>query len=276
MSVSLSLDDDHTITIREALEPLGSPSVTKKQVTSAIKKITDLFNGLVNRPTTLCNPYNADLIEDLLEDNIGPLWMTIFDLVKKSPPKDQEPILSFLQQLQTKTIQCIYDPELQYHNMEIWEDLAGFGWVARDVFNFDVHNANATPEERQEWENITYFLAHLTVLDPSIKAFDFTLYALWILREAFESNEGDSEEAVKLAAIWINVAGERLKQLSEKHHDLVSRMGVAGPKYAQEHRDWVGFNEERWELWRSGFEKAKKSVKSKEVKELVVEALKVF
>ncbi|KAK3990912.1 hypothetical protein QBC44DRAFT_59236 [Cladorrhinum sp. PSN332] len=270
----MSSEEDHTVTIREALNPLASPSASQKQITSAVETITELFNALTARPTTAADPYSEDLIHDLLSDYLGSLFATIFNLIKKTPQENQTHIIGFLQQLQR---QSLTRSDLKFDDKEIWADLPTFGWAARDNFNFDVHDkANSKSEERQEWENIAYFLATLTALEPVKPVFDFSLFGLWTLREAFESNEGDTEEGVKLAAIWVHVAGKRLKGLSKKGKDFDSRLGVAGPKYEEKHADWIGFSEERWGIWKEGFQRAEEWVESEDAQGLVKKALELF
>lgn len=102
-------------------------------------------------------------------------------------------------------------------------------------------------------ENWTTFLAQLTARSSSgatDSPFDFSTFALWALRDAFEIDQqaaAASQPAARLAALWVRFAGERLRQLSANATALSGRMGAPAGKYAE--REWKGFNEDRWNAW---------------------------
>lgn len=119
--------------------------------------------------------------------------------------------------------------------------------------------------EQSTWVNWTAFLAQLTGKGTC----DYSLYALWSLRTAFEETHPDGANtalAVKLAAVWMLHAGEKLWEMSSKGIVLDARLGVSTDKYAD--RGWRGFNEDRWKVWRDGF---KAAVKSTVVTDSIVE-----
>ena len=61
-----------------------------------------------------------------------------------------------------------------------------------------------------EWTNLNGFVARLTALSLSlsIPAFDFSLYAIWTMRSAYEKNEADAGEESAGIATWSIIAEE--------------------------------------------------------------------
>jgi hypothetical protein len=105
--------------------------------------------------------------------------------------------------------------------------------------------------------------------------FDMSLYALWMLRDAFEEEEarnGLSRTAVRIAALWIRYAGELLRKLAAAEQQMYpERLGASLGKYRE--REWTGFNEERWEVWREGLKAAREQFGDDEVIKAAVEAM---
>ncbi len=80
------------------------------------------------------------------------------------------------------------------------------------------------------------------------------------MRAAFEETppeRADSTAAVKHAALWVLHAGERLRKLSVEGRALEGNSGVSQGKYAD--RNWRGFNEARWKVWKDGLRAARDS-----------------
>jgi len=101
-----------------------------------------------------------------------------------------------------------------------------------------------------EWTNLNGFVARLTALSLSlsIPAFDFSLYAIWAMRSAYEKNEADAA-AVEAAKIWFVYAKEAMEKLSRDGKSFEGPIAKAGEKYAD--RDWKGFSEERLAVWKA-------------------------
>ncbi|QBZ65188.1 hypothetical protein PoMZ_06894 [Pyricularia oryzae] len=140
---------------------------------------------------------------------------------------------------------------------EVWKDLPTFGWVAREIWNFDIRDPDNKLEDITTFNNQSAFLARLTALAYSEGAtkspLDYSLYALWSFRDAFEQSS-QSLAAAKNSAIWINYAPSALQGLASKSQDLPDNIGNAGPEYSS--KGWKGFNQERWGVWKQGFQDA--------------------
>lgn len=100
-------------------------------------------------------------------------------------------------------------------------------------------------------------MTHLVDIDTEDDPFDFKLFALWALRDAFETTHPEGSNpttAIRLAAKWIGHAGDAIRVASVQGRSFPERMGFPGDKYAD--RGWTGFNEERRAIWREGFQAA--------------------
>jgi hypothetical protein len=147
-----------------------------------------------------------------------------------------------------------------------------------------------TPEETPRYYNKTVFLARLTssssnsVPDPETAPgpFDYSLYALWAFREAFEDGIGPGVPrviAIRAASLWMVHCAERLWAnvlIRRKFVSKSTKHNYAQPGrryYREKKRQWLGFNPERWNVWIQGLESGLE-VDDKEVEELVQRALR--
>ena len=124
------------------------------------------------------------------------------------------------------------------------------------------------PEDLTRCTNKTAFLARLTALSAEDDALDFSLYALWALREAFEEEcptSYNSEPAIRNAAVWIEYAGKTLWKKAVDNREFKDRLAIPGKKYSD--KPWRGFSEERWNVWRKGFEEVGSQAEAGEVEE---------
>ena len=127
-----------------------------------------------------------------------------------------------------------------------------------------------TPETLARCTNKTAFLARLTALSAPGPAdpLDFSLYALWALRDAFEEEcpaNHNAEPAIRNAAVWIEYAGKTLWQQAVDGREFSGRQAAPGKKFAD--KAWRGFTEERWNVWRGGFEEVGSQAEASEVEE---------
>jgi hypothetical protein len=144
----------------------------------------------------------------------------------------------------------------------------------------DVFDTTATIEQQTQWENLTGFLARLTGLSDIENGGDslnFSNFALWAMRDAFEEEHSEGENvlpSLKLANLWITHSGEKLWKLAAKDHKFSERLGIAGAKFSES--GWKGFNTDRWAAWRKGFEAMRDSVPAAEQKKLVDTPVKIM
>ncbi|KAM7219451.1 Protein of unknown function (DUF3632) domain containing protein [Rhypophila decipiens] len=243
--------------LQDAIATLSSltNSATSTSTDPETSKITYIAEKIIQGSKLVQN--DAQKLDDYVYDT----WCGIFDLVGKTSSEHQQPIIDLLLELRKTTLYLNDDSSKEPVNVQsagiLWSDLPTFGWVARDLWNFDASDKTASQSDRQKWTNYTAFLAKLTAISLPDKegndALDFSTFALWSLREAFEtssSEEADST-AVKLASLWIKHAGKELKVATEKEVSLPQAQGRGGGEFGE--RGWTGFNDERWAVWKGGF-----------------------
>ncbi|KAK4236874.1 hypothetical protein C8A03DRAFT_16514 [Achaetomium macrosporum] len=240
-------------TAREVLEPLKDPSATEETVAAAVQG----FNDLAKASASSIDNYIYEAYHDIL------------DVARTIAPEQQGRLVDFIIQLQ-KTAPTDEDGKVleSEHGGELWKDLPTFGWAVRELLN-DIGKRSYTAEDQSGWENWTAFMAQLTAKEIC----DFTLIALWMLRDAFEENaeKVDSAGAVRTAAIWVRYCGKELRDRSAKGFTYERRVGAPGAKY--EDRGWRGFNDDRWTEWKRGFKDAQTKYPSDEVIRVAAELM---
>ncbi|KAL2882832.1 hypothetical protein SGCOL_001522 [Colletotrichum sp. CLE4] len=216
--------------------------------------------------------------ESQIEDFLWDTYNAIFAVAKQTSPEHQTPLIDFLQRLRETTVTASDGQPLKLNSQVVWKDLPTFGWVARDLWNFDAFDTSASAEEKASWTNLSAFAAQLTAradLTNPQDPFDFSLYGLWALRSAFEEEQAaDAAEgqtiATRLAYQWTVHAKDALYKLSTKKRDFEGKSGKPGSKFAD--REWKGLSEERWQSWTDGFAAVSQSSSDKEVSALAKEA----
>ncbi|KAK1962806.1 hypothetical protein LY78DRAFT_683771 [Colletotrichum sublineola] len=229
------------------------------------------LNDTVQEFNTLAKKAQSE-IEDFLWDT----YNAVFAVAKQTSPENQGPLVHFLQRLRETTVTASDGQPLKLSNQVVWKDLPTFGWVARDLWNFDPLDASASKEDKAAWDNLSALVAQLTAradLDNPQDPFDFSLYGLWALRTAFEEDHpagADVAAAVRQAYLWIHYSGDALQKLSAKNRNFDANSGKAGTKFGD--RDWKGLNEERWNAWAEAFASVQASLADDEVKSLAGKA----
>lgn len=240
-----------------------------------------------------------------IDDALWACWTRFFDIVDETPPAEQERLVEFVVALKGFREKDgegkvkVYEAK----SGKLWEDLPSFGWVARDRWNFgkhtiyclspchnpmppliypnapiqssgprltitDVRDPKMTPEELTRCTNKAAFLARLTAISTPKNSLDFSLYGLWALRDAFEAEcppTHSAENAIRNAAVWIEFAGKTLWKLSVDGREFSDRLAIPGDKLAD--KPWRGFCEERWNVWRAGFEEVGSHAEEEDVAE---------
>ncbi|KAL2133708.1 hypothetical protein VTI74DRAFT_1884 [Chaetomium olivicolor] len=201
-----------------------------------------------------------------MEDFLWSAFNALFQLVGRTPPENQKYLVEFVAQLRTKAVPR-RDEWPSSLKGEVYTDLPTFGWVARDLFNYNAHNPSIPEDAQTRLINITAFLAQLTARaasPPNNKSpptadkpahddpLDFSLFALWALRDAFEQRCPDgsvSPFALRLAAVWLRFAGDRIEKLCSQGYNYPGRQGAPGPSKV-DRADWKGFCGERLAAWK--------------------------
>jgi hypothetical protein len=128
-------------------------------------------------------------------------------------------------------------------SMKAHVDLPVFGAQMRETWN-------ETPPIRsaESWANLNAFAAQLT-----LGGIDFSLYAIWALRDALEDDEYELALVLPAAVQWLRLAGPALAALARK--GATYQIGDhAGPLCRRAGLTAAGFSTRRWEFWRNRLE----------------------
>ncbi|TGO13654.1 hypothetical protein BTUL_0065g00100 [Botrytis tulipae] len=197
---------------------------------------------------------------DLLRDHPYDTWCALFVLVARTSPDQQSRLIEFilgLQKIEVVDRDTSQSKNLKYYDMELWRQLPGFGWEAREIFNIEAYSSTLTDREKTSYENKNAFLAQLLATSKvsigvnEFEPLDFSLFALWVFRDAFENEEGKSKDLViRVACWWLVFAAEKLRLNVVNEKIMPGRTGAGGDLY--EKKGWIGYSRERWDIWREG------------------------
>jgi hypothetical protein len=115
------------------------------------------------------------------------------------------------------------------------------------------------------WTRRNAFAAQLTAARPGSAAFNFAVYAIWVLRPALEGEDDDPSAGERddrrraaarhLPAVveWFRHCGPVLAAHSREHRSCARRgsdPGALGPAAERSGLRETGFNPARWDFWR--------------------------
>jgi len=133
-------------------------------------------------------------------------------------------------------------------NFRVYADRPAFGANMREEWDLTFFGQNRPPEA---WPNLNAFAARLTVVGV-----DFSLYALWTLRDCLEEKEEASSAELALVAQWFTICGSLLASHSARGYsppewDAAARVGELCTRQGITEG---GFSPRRWKFWRSRLE----------------------
>lgn len=218
----------------------------------------------------------ATLQSDTLGEHLNNTFGSVMEVAAQTPPSQQGALVEFIQRLQQeKVVDPTTGQQLRYeedYNKAVWSEVPNFGITVADGWNFEPADPSPDPAEVSRYENQVTFLAQLTnspantVPNPENEPgpFDFSLYALWELRGAFEATEeprAPTTTYLRSVCYWVMYAADRLwanvqAKRDFRHKASNSNPAEAGDAYHKK-KNWVGFNRERWDIWMQGLENAR-------------------
>jgi len=221
-------------------------------------------------------------------------------MLSQTQPSQQTALVDFVRTLQQQKVldpatgdQLLFDPDW---NMMLWTEAPLFGINVADFWHCGTHlhthfhisqtttHDIQTPKNETQYINKVAFLAQLTSspanfdLQPGLAAgpFDFSLYALWDFRQAFESTRMPTSTMLRAASLWMIYAAEMLWANVRTKRDFRHRASNGNPAKEgdayHKSRRWVGFNRQRWDVWVEGLENGREA-EEQDVGGLVEEAL---
>ncbi len=129
-------------------------------------------------------------------------------------------------------------------DMRAHADLPVFGAQMRETWNFSPPAVSAVT-----WANLNAFAAQLTVAGV-----DFSLYAIWALREALEEDSPELPLVLPAAVEWFRHAGPVLASLAVQRAADADGRDQAGRLCREAGLADRGFSVGRWNFWRRRLE----------------------
>lgn len=135
---------------------------------------------------------------------------------------------------------------------------------ATDVILIGSDDLKLVSEKKQRWVNLIAFTAQLSQAAPPWPKYDdnplnWAHMALWSLRAAFEADISPHEvvgtTTFQAACFWFIYAANAVWACVEKEIEAGGSY-VSSPGSQYKHRDWKGFNRERWNIWVHALEHA--------------------
>jgi hypothetical protein len=134
--------------------------------------------------------------------------------------------------------------DLRVWDLRVYADLPVFGAQMREEWDVSWFDAS----RRGAWVNLNAFAARLTAA-----GMDFSLYALWTLRDCLEGEETAGPDLLAAAAHWFTLCGPLLASRAAEGY-APPQWGAAarvGRLCADHGITRGGFGTERWEFWRA-------------------------
>lgn len=207
---------------------------------------TSTLEALTSKTNTLISSSPKD--HDAIEASLTTTWDALL-LTAATSSKAQDNLVSLLLHLQKQNAEFKLAD-----NQHLWHDLPLLGRQVREHMNFDASKAQHDSSLKNKWTNVNAFLAKLTQASLSgsetVAAGDFSLYAIWMLREGLEE-EGAGDVEIEVAGVWIQEAAEAIWGLCRENKTFEGKRARAGAKV--DGKEWRGFCEERWGVWREEF-----------------------
>lgn len=224
--------------------------------------IQDLVNARISMDDAcdkIFRPIDDKIAANKLDDvNFLDLWHSIIHSAKRIGFREMEQrdqmagLVEFVGKFKAHSI-----PGNEKYNY-LYESLTDFGMASRAVYNdIPVAHDGFLEIECTAWANLNCFFAGITHKG----IYDFSMYAIWALREALENDLQDDAEAtvaqkydayIPAASAWLIEAG---RTLYTKEVDLTPTDAKQGNP-ARGGELWKGkaeFSKERWSFWKERF-----------------------
>ncbi|KAK1230963.1 hypothetical protein PQX77_005937 [Marasmius sp. AFHP31] len=242
---------------RDAIQDL----INGGNVEAAISQLTQPTLDAISRTTQ----GGSDDEDNEVEDSLRGSWSAFVRAARDTPDeKVHDRLIKGLQTIKSlppALVQKNGDKQ-QYSiwDLRVWDDLPIFGAELREEWNYTDEGDEV---KRTQWANLNAFVARIVVAQLS----DFELYAIWTLRDALESPELDKGDAslnghIPAAAQWIFIAGSLIHE-SDREWSPPPNQGnpARGGPLAQDVKK--GFSQERWAIWKKGFQAVSKDAGSR-------------
>lgn len=224
--------------------------------------VQDLVNGRMSTDeasTRIFGQIDEKIAASKVDDvNYLDLWYSIIHSARRIDYRDMKQrdqvadLVDLIEKFKSHSI-----PDNAKYN-HLYESLTDFSTASREAYNdTPVAQDGFIDIECAAWANMNYFFARIT--DKGLQ--DLSIYAIWALRDALETDHQDDREAtaaqkydahVPAASAWITGAG---RTLFTKKVDLTPTDPKQGNP-AKGGELWKGkpeFSQQRWLFWKERF-----------------------
>lgn len=158
-----------------------------------------------------------------------------------------------------------------------------YAFQAIDIILIGLDDLNLASKKKQRWVNLIAFTAQLSQAAPPEPRYkenplNWAHMALWSLRAAFEADISPDEivgtTTFQVACFWFIYAANAVWAYVENEIEAGGPyISSPGPQY--KHRDWKGFNRERWDVWVQALEHSQTRChdSNRETMSIIVDAL---
>ena len=183
--------------------------------------------------------------ETQIEDMLWSAWQAVITAADTPDDSARSRLVELLGAIKGRGVLMRADGEAcVVWGMRAHVDLPVFGAQMRQMWNFPPPAASA-----ESWANLNAFAAQLTAV-----GLDFSLYAIWALRNALEEDGREALQVLPAAVQWLRHAGPVLASLAlESAADSYGRDQLG--KLCRD-ADLIdrGFTVRRWNFWRGRLE----------------------
>ncbi|KAH6672164.1 hypothetical protein B0J14DRAFT_68293 [Halenospora varia] len=193
--------------------------------------------------------------EESLGEDLSSSWNAVIEVAANTEHEAQEPLVETMKAIQKQRIGSgdkTNQISVWGDQVKLWEDMPLFGATMRDAWNRAPGTGNKDDFSAEQWSNLNAFVARLTALSTSTPAFDFSLYAIWTLRSAFEGTNKVSSADIEAAKVWFKYAKHIVEQLSHEKKTFEGPIAKGGDKYRN--KEWKGFSDERLAVWQAALQ----------------------
>jgi hypothetical protein len=183
--------------------------------------------------------------EASIEGMLWPAWEAVISAADTPDERTRSRLVELLCAIRGRGILARPDgQECVVWDMRAHVDLPVFGAQMRETWNFSPPAVSA-----ESWANLNAFAAQLTTA-----GIDFSLYAIWALREALEEDGSAISQVLPAAVQWFRHAGFVLATRAREGASDTHGADSVGRLCREAGLAEGGFSVRRWNFWRCRLE----------------------
>ncbi|CZS93573.1 uncharacterized protein RCO7_09519 [Rhynchosporium graminicola] len=226
--------------------------MTTKQIEAlraSLSSNADVTTTALKFTESIAQAIESGASEEALEEKLSTSWNILISLAAQTDHGSQDPIVEFVKAVQKqKAGSSDRTVTIWGSEVRLWEDMPLLGAGMRSAWNRAPDSGSEDDFSIPEWTNLNAFAARLTASSPAIPTLDYSLYAIWTMRSAFEDETADAA-AVEAAKMWFLYAGDVIERLSREGKSFDGPIAKGGQRFGG--KAWRGFCEERLAVWKA-------------------------